>query len=85
MNPPTLDGQRPRDEHGRPIYRSSETPPANEPFALWHGRVTHPDAVATLQPDKHRTACMGGWIESGDWWLHCGVCRPDHANGSGHA
>lgn len=25
--------------------------------------------------------CHGGWIPSGDWWLHCSICRPDPAAG----
>lgn len=65
------------DQYNRPIYTDNEIPPADQGFAVWRGRITHPDAVATLLMKEHRVACVGGWIESGNWWLHCGVCRPE--------
>jgi hypothetical protein len=69
---------RRRDEHGRAYYAGNEIPPATEHFAHWRGRLTHPDAVHT-PPDerRHRLTCVGGWILSDRWWLHCGICRPE--------
>jgi hypothetical protein len=67
---------RPRDEYGRAWYAPNETPPATEHFAHWKGRLTHPSATHTPLHANHARMCKGGWIASGDWWLHCGICRP---------
>lgn len=77
--------ERPRDEHGRAIYRDNETPPADEAFAKWRGRLTHPTAVCNHGDARraHNNSphqpfhCYGGWLPSGDWWLHCPICRPE--------
>lgn len=68
--------ERRRDKFGRAFYDDNEVPPATEPFAHWRGLVTHPDAVHTPPHMIHARACEAGWIRSGDWWLHCGHCRP---------
>lgn len=68
------DTGRRRDEYGRAFYADREVPPATERFAHWRGRLTHPDAVTTPHRD-HDRICVGGWIPSGEWWLHCGRCR----------
>lgn len=70
---------RPRDEYGRAWYAPNETPPASEHFAHWRGRLTSPGAVTTNQR-LHEAACVGGWVPSGEWWFHCGVCRPTEAD-----
>ena len=66
---------RPRDEYGRAYYAPNEVPPEAEQFAHWRGLRTHPRAVTTPLPDRHDRMCMGGWVASGEWWLHCGRCR----------
>lgn len=66
---------RPRDEYGRAFYAPNETPPATEKFAHWQGRLTHPSAIHTPTEHAHDFICSGGWIPSGEWWLHCGRCR----------
>jgi hypothetical protein len=63
--------ERPVDAYGRLSYRDSEIPPQDARYAYWRGRLTHPDAVATTSPHK----CIGGWVASGEWWLHCGHCQ----------
>lgn len=76
---------RPRDEHGRAYFAPNETPPADEQFAHWQGRLTHPSArcnggacaEAHANPERHPFRCYGGWIPSGEWWLHCSICRPE--------
>lgn len=69
---------RPRDEYGRAHFAPNETPPQTEQYAHWRGKLTHPTAVTTtLNPDDHIRICRGGWIESGEWWLHCGRCRAE--------
>lgn len=70
---------RPRDEYGRAYYAQNEVPPADEAFAHWLGKLTHPSAVVTNLGHRHK--CIGGWVESGEWWLHCGVCRPARNDG----
>ncbi len=72
--------ERRRDKFGRAFYDDNEVPPATEPFAHWRGLVTHPDAVHTPPTILHDTQCSGGWVRSGDWWLHCGRCRPAAAD-----
>jgi len=76
-------GVRPRDEHGRAYFAPNEVPPADEPFAHWQGRLTHPSAFCNKADARQAHAnqgaagfrCIGGWIPSGDWWLHCPICR----------
>jgi hypothetical protein len=74
MTTPKPDTRR-RDEDGRAFYAFHEVPPADERFAHWRGRLTHPSAVHTPSKDWHHRACVGGWIASGEWYLHCGICR----------
>lgn len=62
---------RPRDEYGRAWFAPNEVP--DEGLAHWKGLLTHPTAVHI--PPDHRV-CDHGWIESGEWWLHCGTCNP---------
>jgi len=75
--------ERPTDEFGRAVYDSWECPPADAHYALWRGALTHPSAVHTpptygINPAySHDALCRGGWIGSGEWWLHCGRCRPE--------
>lgn len=78
----------PIDEYDRTLYPDNVIPPADAGFAQWRGRTCAPDPgnpgrTVTPLPDghhrvreTHRYACVGGWIASGDWWLHCGRCRP---------
>lgn len=72
--------ERDRDEYGRAVFAHSEIPPATEHFAHWRGKLTsgyEPGRGSTVTPrqDEHARLCVGGWIPSGEWWLHCGVCR----------
>ena len=77
--------ERRRDEYGRAFYALNEVPPATEHFAHWRGRLTHPSAWTTVaaspryfgHTETHDRLCVGGWIPSGEWWLHCGACRPE--------
>ncbi|WP_280245712.1 hypothetical protein [Nocardia abscessus] len=65
------------DQYGRPIYAAHEIPPEAEAFAVWRGRLTHSGAVTSpAAGTEHQRMCVGGWIASGEWWLHCGHCRP---------
>lgn len=68
--------ERPLDEYGRAFYAPNEVPPATEGFAHWRGRLTHPSASTGKSYSTHKKVCVEGWIPSGEWWLHCGVCRP---------
>jgi hypothetical protein len=78
---------RPRDEHGRAWFAPNEVPPAEERFAHWQGRLTHPSAFCNRGDARkaHEASaplslrCVGGWIPSGNWWLHCPVCREESA------
>lgn len=75
--------ERRRDEYNRAFFADREVPPADEAFAHWRGRLTHPGAFCN-RGDARRAhekpggglCCVGGWIPSGNWWLHCPVCRP---------
>lgn len=71
-----MSASRERDEYDRAFFGPNEVPPADEAFAHWRGRLTHPEAVTTPSADRHDRLCVGGWIPSGKWWLHCGRCRP---------
>jgi hypothetical protein len=64
------------DEYDRPIFGDGEVPPPDTRLGLWRGRITHPGAVTTPAPAEHARICVSGWIASGEWWLHCGRCRP---------
>lgn len=57
-------------------YSDREIPPKTAGFAHWQGLICHPDAAHTPYLD-HDTKCYHGWIRSGEWWLHCGTCRPE--------
>lgn len=82
-DPVEPEGRR-RDEHGRAFYADREIPPADEHFAHWQDRLTRPDAFCN-KGDARRAhdsplsmlRCVGGWIPSGNWWLHCPICRPE--------
>lgn len=81
---------RPTDEHGRPIYRDNETPPADlDTIGWWRGAVVTPgpptpgNSVSGAHPRPgaihsivRPSRCENGWIRSGDWWLHCTDCHP---------
>lgn len=74
---------RTEDEYGRPIYLQSEIPTYPQPkLAYWRGRVVEsgkskPGNVITGCHNKIPYAkCENGWVASGEWWLHCGTCRP---------
>lgn len=85
----TPTGERRRDEYGRAFYADHEVPPSDERFAHWRGRLTHPEAICNQVDAKHAHAnhqdvgfrCIGGWIPSGDWWLHCPICRTEVPRG----
>lgn len=68
----------PVDEYRRALIPSDHVPPADIGWAVWRGRVTKPDppdaSNSTTMHDERQ--CVGGWVPSGDWWLHCGRCRP---------
>lgn len=77
---------RPTDEYDRPLYLDHETPPPLAAFAIWRGNVCAPDPgnpgrTVTPVHSRRDLKCIGGWVRSGDWWLHCGDCRPTQ-NGS---
>lgn len=72
--------ERERDEYGRVTFAVNEVPPADEGLAHWRGKLTHPDAVHTPMAKDHDRLCVHGRIPSGDWWLHCGSCRPEKAS-----
>lgn len=76
-----MSDERERDQYGRATYAYNEIPPATEHYAFWRKRLTSGydagDPGATHTPSRnHELLCVGGWIPSGEWWLHCGVCRP---------
>lgn len=70
-----------RDEHNRVIWPNSKALPVDaEAFTIWHGRIVHPDRIvidSQLEHDRHCRGKYGGWMPSGDWWFHCGICRPE--------
>lgn len=73
--------ERKRDEYGRAFYGDREIPPATERYARWRGKLTSgyepsPGSGTTLPEAEHARLCVGGWIPSGEWWLHCLRCRP---------
>lgn len=76
-----MTDDRPRDEYDRAIYADHEVPPIDVGWAVWRGNVTMPDPpnpgnTTTMHRDgAGRDTCVGGWVRSGDWWLHCGFCR----------
>lgn len=78
-------GERKRDEYDRPLYADHEIPPISDEIAVWRGNVTAYGAPAasnttTMHLDSiGRDTCVSGWVRSGDWWLHCGYCRPCEA------
>lgn len=67
-----------RDEYDRVLIPAREIPPADIGWAVWRGRVTTPEPPyagnVTISHDERD--CVGGWVPSQDWWLHCGRCRP---------
>jgi hypothetical protein len=71
---------RPRDQHGRPIYHWDECPPAHAGLAVWRNHVTAelPTSKGGYVGGHPGGPCQGGWVESGDWWLHCAECRPQY-------
>lgn len=75
------DVERARDKHGRPVYHWDECPPADAGLAVWRNKVTSelPLTKGEYVGGHPGGPCLGGWIESGDWWLHCAECRPQHA------
>ena len=66
---------RETDQWGRPVYRDDEIPSPTDLFAVWRDRLTHPSEVSMPAVRDHTFVCVGGWIASGSWWLHCGRCR----------
>lgn len=82
----TID--RERDEYGRASYGNNEIPPTTERFAFWRGKMTsgyepgRGSSVSVSETD-HPRLCVGGWIESGEWWLHCSRCRARAAQEGG--
>ena len=84
-----------KDKYGREIYGHTEIPPMDAPFAQWRGRTCAPLPVTpgnTITPNGGNDSrywhnnCIGGWFPSGEWWLHCGLCRAAlEANPGGEA
>ncbi len=71
----------------RAIYAYNEVPPVDVGLAVWRGKVTTdgPPCPANSVGGHPNGPCLAGWIESGDWWLHCGECRPYVACEHDHA
>lgn len=77
--------ERPRDEHGRILWQANERPEVGSGLGLWRGRVVTPEAPYAGNSTRGHVRrvgpqtidpCVDGWVESGDWWLHCAACRP---------
>jgi hypothetical protein len=69
--------ERRRDKYGRRVYEWNETPPASVGLVVWRNKVTTdwPPTPSNSIGAHWHSPCQGGWMESGDWWLHCWVCR----------